>query len=142
VGKDIRSLIRLHDWEVDEKRRALGDLLGTASALEARAQQLEDDLVVEQKAASESPAEAGMYYGNFAEACIARREEFAKSIAEVETQILEAREILAEVYRELKKYEVVQANRDAAETAETARRDQIMLDELGIQAFLKRGRLN
>jgi len=136
LAKNIHSLIRLHDWEVDEKRRALGDLLRTVTALEERAQKLEDDMVAEQKAAAESPAEAGMYYGNYAEVVIVRREEFAKAIAEVEEQILEARDVLAEAYRELKKYEVVQENRDAAERAEIARRDQIMLDDLGIQAFL------
>ncbi|MBL6945273.1 MAG: flagellar FliJ family protein [Rhodospirillales bacterium] len=135
--KDIHSLIRLHDWEVDEKRRALGELLGAVAALEARARKLEEDLVAEQKAARETPSEAGMYYGNYAEVCIQRRAEFVQAIAEVEKQILEAQEILAEAYRELKKYEVVQANRDAAELAELARREQMWLDELGIQKFFK-----
>ena len=138
MAKDIHSLIRLHDWQVDEKRRALAELLGAVSALEGRARKLESDLVSEQKAAADQPDESGLYYGNYAEVVILRREELAGAIAEVEKQILDARDILSEAYRELKKYEVVQENRDARELAETERREQIVLDELGIQAFVRK----
>ena len=138
MAKDIHSLIRLHDWQVDEKRRALAELLGAISALEGQARKLESDLISEQKAAADQPDESGLYYGNYAEVVILRREELTGAIAEVEKQILDARDILSEAYRELKKYEVVQENRDARDHAETERREQIVLDELGIQAFVRK----
>ncbi len=138
MAKSLRSLIRLHDWDVDEKRRALAEFLGQIAVLEARARRLEEDLVKEQKAAAETPGEAGLYYGNYADAVIQRREQLAKAAAEVEGQITEARETLREAYRQLKKYETAQANRDAREETEANRLEQMDLDEIGIQGFLRK----
>lgn len=138
MAKGLKSLIRLHDWDVDEKQRALTDLLNQIAVLEARARKLEEDLVKEQKIAAASPGEAGLYYGNFADMVIRLREQLAKAAADVDAQIAEARENLWEAYRELKKFETAQANRDARELAESNRLEQIQLDEIGIQGFLRR----
>lgn len=137
MPKDLHSLIRLHDWRVDEKQRALADLLGAVAALEARVRQLEEELLHERTIAAELPDEAGLYFGRFATAVIDRRKELDKAIDEVEEQIAEARDNLREAYRELKKYELAQASRDALEAAERNRREQIQLDEIGIQTHLR-----
>jgi flagellar protein FliJ len=138
LAKDLQSLIRLHDWQVDEKQRALADLLRVVAALEENTRQLEQSVIDEQKFAAQVPDEAGMYYGNFATTVILRREGLSKAIEETEQQILDAREILREAYRELKKYEVAQEHRDARELTENNRREQMVLDEMGIQAFARR----
>lgn len=138
MAQDLHSLIRLHDWQVDEKQRALADLLRVVAALEEQVRQLEESVIEEQKFAADVPEEAGMYYGNFAESVILRREGLAGAIEETEKQILEAREVLREAYRELKKYEVAQEHRDSRELLETNRREQTVLDEMGVQAFARR----
>jgi len=138
VGKDLHSLIRLNDWQVDEKRRVLAELFAAAEALEAKARKLEQDLINEQKVAAESPAEAGLLYGYYAKAVIDRREALAVAIAEAERQVIEARDLLREAYRELKKYEVAQEHRDTREASENGRREQIQLDDVGIQGFIRR----
>ncbi|MCG8510304.1 MAG: flagellar FliJ family protein [Rhodospirillales bacterium] len=108
------------------------------AALEEQARQLEESVIEEQKFAAEVPEEAGMYYGNFANTVILRREGLAGAIEETEQQILEAREVLREAYRELKKYEVAQEHRDAAELLENSRQEQTALDEMGLQAHARR----
>ena len=138
MAKSLRSLIRLHDWDVDEKRRVLSEYLGQIAVLEERARKLEESVIKEQKVAAEVPGEAGLYYGNFANLVIQRREQLAEAAAAVEKQIVQARENLRQAYRELKKYETAQANRDARELAESNRREQIDLDEIGIQGFLRK----
>ena len=138
MAKSLRSLIRLHDWDVDEKRRVLTSLLGQIEVLEERGRRLEASVIREQKVAAETPGESGLYYGHFANLVILRREQLAEAKAAIEKQIVEARENLRQAYRELKKYETAQANRDKREQAEDNRREQIDLDEIGIQGFLRK----
>lgn len=140
MSKDLYSLIRLHDWQVEERQRVLADLLGAVAALEMRARHLEESLLHEQKVAAAAPAEVGMYYGDFAKAAIERRKVLAKAITEAEAEAAAARDQLREAYRELKKYAMAQDHRNAREAAERNRKEQVLLDEMGIQGFLRKKR--
>nr|MBC8239921.1 hypothetical protein [Alphaproteobacteria bacterium] len=73
MAKDLHNLIQIHEWDVDEKRRKLGELLRLLDNLEAQARALEAELAREQKTAQESPGEAGFLYGDYAENVIDRR---------------------------------------------------------------------
>jgi flagellar export protein FliJ len=140
MAKDLKSLIRLHKWIVDEKRRQLGELLRMLHDLEERARHLEDELAREQKIARAAPEVAGFLYGNYAEAVIQRRERLKMSIASSETAVEAARQALNEAYRDLKKYEVAQAVRERRQAEQLARREQITLDDVGIESFRQKKR--
>ncbi len=60
----------------------------------------------------------------------------------MEKRISEAREKLNEAYRELKKYQVAQENRDLAEKKELAREEQHELDEISTKSYLRKLRHN
>lgn len=132
MAKNLKGLIRLHKWMVDEKRRKLSDLLKMLAELEEQLRQLEAEVVAEQKAAANAPETAGFLYGNYARRVIERRERLVQSIASMEMQISAAREELNDAYRELKKFQVVQDVRDRREALEAARREQGVLDEIGL----------
>jgi flagellar export protein FliJ len=138
VAKNLKGLIRLHQWMVDEKRRKLGDLLKMLAELEEQSRQLEAEVVAEQKAAANAPETAGFLYGNYARRVIERRERLAQSIASMEMQIAAAREELNDAYRELKKFQVAQDVRDRREALEAARREQGVLDEIGLTIHRRR----
>jgi flagellar protein FliJ len=138
MAKGLATLVRVNEWTVDEKRRALGVLLRHLDDLETTQQNLERDVVDEQRSAAQTPEEAGFLYGIYAEGVILRREELDKSIAAKEAEINTAREALNEAYRELKKYEVIRNSRQQREQDELARKDQIELDELGLETFRRR----
>ncbi len=138
MAKDLKNLIRLHEWQVDEKRRKVGGLLRLVADLEDQARRLEEELINEQAAAAASPEEAGFLYGNYAETVIERRQRIADSIAKAEEEIAAAQDELREAYRELKKYEIAQENREKREAEEEARRDQMFLDDIGLQNFRRR----
>lgn len=138
MAAGLKSLIKLNSWGVDQKRRKLGEIMRLIGTLETQARNLEDELVREQRAAAASPQEAGFGYGNYANAVIDRRARIASSIASAETEAEVAREELAEAYRELKKYETAQANRLALEEKEQQRKEQIVLDEIGLQSHMRR----
>ncbi len=135
MAKDLHNLIQIHEWDVDEKRRKLGELLRLLDNLEAQARALEEELAREQKKAEESPEEAGYLYGEYAETVIDRRERIQESIRQMEIAIEEAREELRLAYVELKKYEVAQENRDRRAAIERNRREQAELDTVGLESF-------
>lgn len=133
MAKGLKSLIRLNKWKVDEKRRALADKLDQVAALEEQLTALDHELIREQSSAQQSPQEAGLFYGSYANGVIERREQFHSGIQDMEAQIITAQDELNETYRELKKFEVINKQREIREADERAKKEQEMLDELGLQ---------
>lgn len=140
MAKNLNTLIRLNEWTVDERRRELGQVLRALVELEDGLERLRQEVVKEQNAVMASPEEAGFFYGNYAQAVIGRRQTLNDGIRRMEAQVAAARERLNEAYRELKKFEVAQKTRDEREARELARREQGVLDEIGLTLFrLKQG---
>jgi len=134
MAKGLAKLVRVKEWTVDEKRRALGAKLRELEELEQARIRLEEEVLAEQRAATDSPNEAGLLYGTYAEGVIHRREQFDAAIESKEAEVAAAREQLNEAYRELKKYEVLRDNRVRREQAERDRKEALMLDELGLES--------
>ena len=132
--KGVATLIRINEWTVDERRRELGARLKELDDLEAALDRLEKEVVDEQRIASTQPQTAGFLYGAYADSVIHRREQFQLTIASKQQEITVARDALGDAYRELKKYEVIYQNQQSKEAEEQARKDQVDLDELGLQA--------
>ena len=141
MAKDLKAVIRLHKYIVDEKRRDLGALLGEVRELEHRAENLEVEIVSEQKAAQESPEEAGFLYGPYAAAAIIRRRQFQEATVEFEEKIAVAQEEMREEFKELKVFEIAKEARDEIEDDERAREEQRVLDELGQESHRRQKKL-
>jgi flagellar protein FliJ len=118
----LDSLIRVNRWRLDEQRRQLAEL----------------DRLAEQKVAAAS-LEAGYAYPGFARELGDRQRKLAASLAEVESQIVAAREGLAEIFGEMKRYEIAQANREKRERQVVAKKQGAAQDELALQMFRRRG---
>lgn len=140
MAKDLYSLIRYQGWQVDEKRRALGELLRIAESLENRMRQLHDDLKSEQNAAAASPEIAGVIYGSYAQSFIAERESLQESIEKAEEKVAAAREELREAYQEQKKYEMTQEAREKKEEEARKLLEQKELDEIGAEVHRQKSR--
>ena len=134
----LGTLIRLHEWTVDEKRRALGVHLGELGALEDAARGLEAELVAEQRAAAAEPELAGFGYGFYAVAVIHRRDRLADSIVRAEALIAAARDELHDAFQELKKFEITDASRRRREADDADRLERIELDEIALQGFRRK----
>ena len=106
--------------------------------LEQSQRDLEIEVVNEQRVAASMPGEADICYGIYAQGVIMRRERMAESIIQMEVKVGEARDALSEAYLELKKYEIAQENRDKREALEETRREQSILDEIGINAHRRK----
>ena len=132
MAANIKNLIRLHEWNVDEKRRKLGELLRLQGELEDQIKALDADLIRQQQAAASDPTLVGSTYGVYARQVIERRENLEDSIRQMDQVIAYAQDELSEAYQELKKYETVERNRQRRYELEQGRREQILLDEVAL----------
>jgi flagellar protein FliJ len=133
----LDSLIRLNRWQLDERRRQLGELDTLAEKLRQELARLVDEQKQEQSVAAAS-LEAGSSFGVYARDVIDRRLRIEKSLASVEQEVAAAREALAETFREVKRYEIAAATRAAQQRKRVARREQTTLDEIGIENYRRR----
>lgn len=137
-AKGLKTLIRLSKFNVDEKRRVLTALQTREDQVVEEIRLAEEQLVREQKLASENQAFA-FAFPTFYRAWAGQRQALEQALAAVRQQIEAARDELAEAFREQKTYEVTQANREKREREEADRKEQIFLDEIGLNMHRRKG---
>ena len=125
---DLHGLIRYHKWRLDEKQRALAELRNREDQILADAARLEDAIKAEQQTAGAN-YEVAFGYGNFARAAIGRREQIGRMLDDIRARIAAASDELAECFREVKTYELAQAERDKREAEERRHKENLDLDE-------------
>ncbi len=79
--KGLATLIRMHTWALEEKRRKFSEFEGMRDEFVRELERLEAQLLADQKAAAFSP-ELAQTYGNYAFTVIERREVLNQSINE------------------------------------------------------------
>jgi flagellar FliJ protein len=139
-SKTLKTLVRLNEWEVDERQRRLGELLRLVESLEKQIEALRAELAHEQQVAIASPDQAAFLFGNYVFTVIARRNWINDSIAKAEVEVEGAREQLRDAYRDLKKFEILKESGEKRENAELERKERIDLDEVGLQSFRERSK--
>jgi flagellar export protein FliJ len=132
MAKDFKALVRLNDWAVDGKRRALAEQLRQLDNLEGRLKALEEEMIREREAATAMPTEAGLTYAAYASHALDRKRALQAQIREQIGAVETAREELRLAYLEFKKYDIAENRRAAMVEAELAKADQAVLDEIGI----------
>jgi flagellar protein FliJ len=135
--KGLPALIRLHRWQLDEKRRELADLQRLEDDMLARVQGLLDELTAEQEY-SRGTDTGGLTYGGFIVGVSVRRHRMEESITEIRRRIDAKREELADSFRDLKRYETTLAQREKRAALEADRRAQAALDEISMIQFQRK----
>lgn len=138
-AKGLKTLIRLSKFNVDEKRRTLTALQTREDEIIEAIRQGEERLKHEQQLAAKDATGVGFAYGAYHQGWMRRRDTMQMALRAVREQIEAAREDLAEAFRELKTYEVTQANREKREREELDRKEQIFLDEVGLTMHRRKG---
>lgn len=138
MPRDLRGVIRLRKWEVDEKRRRMAEFLRQEAAILERRRLLEEEIARENAFAAGHVRESGATFGNYAARVRQRRLQLDAALDKVRGLIEEVRNELGDVFRELKTYELAQEARDEREHRERERKEQILLDELGLELYRRR----
>ena len=137
AGKDLKTLIRVHKFELDEKQRQLGNLLRFEQALQNRKILLAQRFVEEEQAANSSPV-AALTFGAYVDWHVEENKRVDRALEENRQEILLMRDEIIEAYQELKTLEITQENRDKRELAELERKTNAMLDEIGLTLHRRR----
>ncbi|MGE3624132.1 MAG: flagellar FliJ family protein [Bdellovibrionales bacterium] len=128
--KSLATLIKYQKTLVDEQRLVLARAQDRLEAVAAAIAKLENDRLAEQAAARKDPANA-ITYGAFVKETIRRREALDKDRQIAEAAVAAARDALAAVFEEQKRYEIAEATRLAAEEKAQDRLETAELDEIG-----------
>ncbi len=131
--KTLASLKRLSRLELNEKRRHVAALRDNVEGIRDHAKILESSLLDEQEAATQN-REAALFYGNYAQSVVTKRNELAQQAIKAERRLEKEIDTMKDCFRETKRNEIVEDRRRAAEQAEKDKQDQDQLDELGIES--------
>lgn len=132
MTKTLETLIRLHQLTLDERRRELKEVQDREDALQARLEGLDERLKREQKAAQDNPEYASAY-SQFAHWARKERKRLEQAMIDLQPELDRARDRMAEAFAEKKRVEITRDNRNAEEDREQKNREQIELDEVGLQ---------
>lgn len=128
----LDQLVRVHRWNLDEKRQKLAELERLRERLMGNIDVLEAELKHEQEAASRS-AVTSIALPAFIRATQDRRRKIEESIAGVDRSIVAARDEIMDAFQEFKKYETAHGNHQRREAQKQTKREQTVADEIGLQ---------
>ena len=110
--RGLGTLIRLHKLKLTEKQKGLNELQAVAQGFMSEIQALEQAAQAEADT-SGALSETAHTLGSFVQASMVRRRTLRESLAGVEGQMSAIRDEVATAFRELKRYELISAKRDA-----------------------------
>ncbi len=134
---DLSVLIRLHKHELDEKRRALGELHGQMAEMERRRRELERSFETE-KESIRLNGDVHFTFAQYAETVRMQQRKMIEDEQQLEKHIEKAKESLMETFSELKKYEMTQEERERLEAEEQSIKESREMDAIGLEGFRRK----
>ena len=138
MAKSLKTLTRVFEWEVDQKRRDLATKLASLDSLNLELKSLLQELSQEQEHTVKNPEESNFFYANYGLEVSRKQEVINLEREKLESEIDIIRIDLSNLYTELKKLEIVSQNRSDREKLELERREQNILDDMGLENFWRR----
>ena len=121
--KSRETLIRLKKFQVDEKRRKLGQIEGMISEFDRMAAELDREILAEQERVGiHDPGHFA--YPTYAKAAMTRRDNLKRSAADLKVGLNDARAALESATEELKKLELLDERDQMRERAMDGAREQ------------------
>jgi flagellar export protein FliJ len=137
MSSRLAPLIKMHRWQLNEKRRRLVELETLAAGTQRRIEALDAELAAEAREAEASP-ESRRTFPIYVEAARERRQKLEETLATITAEMAEAQAAISEAFQELKKYELAEEGRNRRELEERARRERLRLDEIALQGYRRR----
>lgn len=129
--KSRDSLIRLKRFQVDDKRRQVGQIELMVTEFQTMIKDLDDQIAFEEEKAGIS--DVGHFaYPTFAKAAMQRKENLQVSIDDLNEQLEQAQDQLREAIGELKKVEKLEERDQARDRAAQEEVEQAELDDFNM----------
>lgn len=132
----LKTLGRIKKFELDEQQRLLVVELEREEALSKELANLIEIYEKEKAFVAENPGicDFGLYTNQY----LKKRREKEKQIDATRQKIDAIREVMSDIFKEQKTYEIVDGNRRKRRQKEIDALEQKMLDEIGTDAYIKR----
>lgn len=134
--KGLDTLIELRERALDELRRQRVTLETQREQFLYAEQGLQNELEEEKALASED-LEMRRYFASYAKTNAEKQKALRDARARVEQQLRRLDDQLAAAFTELKKYEIAREQEQERLALEQERREQQMLDDMGIDRYLR-----
>lgn len=130
--KNLDTLIRNHQWKLDQKRRSLQDLETLIADLHKQSKDLESELIEETEFALKTP-ESSMTLENYTNDVQNRQKFIEETIDKLEKEVSLKKEEVLEAFRELKKFELTKEHIAKTKKKQKLKKEQKLLDEVSQQ---------
>lgn len=131
----LKTLTRIQKFQIDEQRKILSELQEKQDILQAQLEQLNRDFEQEKEFARNNAGVGD--FGAYVKRYMQQRENLEMQIAVLEKKIEHERDVMAEMFKEQKTYEIVDDQRTKRAAKEEEQKMQKVLDEIGTNSFLK-----
>lgn len=135
--RGLKTLVKLQKTRVDEQRQVLAKLQTHLDRVNKDIVNFEAIKERERIIFKRNP-ELGMTYGEFVKFAIVRTQELEKSRKAAESAVEMARDRLAQLFEEQKRYEIAIENRKAEIKKEENRRETVTFDEIGSVSYARK----
>lgn len=138
MAADLNPLIRVQKHALEQKQKFLAELYRQAEEYESQKISMLDALEKERKSLKDMSVEMLGYFGPYEKGVKDRVEEIDQALLTLNTRIELAREDMRAAFAELKKIEMTQEERDAAEAKKIDKKQSDELDEIGLEVFRRK----
>lgn len=131
----LKTLTRIQKFQIDEQRKILSELQEKQDILQAQLEQLNRDFEQEKEFARNNAGVGD--FGAYVKRYMQQRENLEMQIAVLEKKIEHERDVMTDMFKEQKTYEIVDDQRTKRAAKEEEQKMQKVLDEIGTNSFLK-----
>jgi flagellar export protein FliJ len=130
----LDTMIRLHKFQLDDKRRKLRELRDLSQQLQMSLQQLDAEVAREQSL-SAGNVETQKIFNNFKKMADMRKVSLLESIERLEQEVTTITDEIAESFTELKRFEITKDDNLAKSKKHKLHQENEQLDEVALQRF-------
>ena len=132
----LKTLERVKKFEIDEQRRVLLQKLAKEENLQTTLKKLIETYESEKEFMMQNPTLCD--FGAYTEQYLKKRRAIEADIAALQAEIDKIRDVMADMFKEQKTFEIVTKNRHKRKMKELAEQEQKLLDEVGTNTYIKK----
>ena len=140
MKSSLQTLSRIQKFQIDEQRKILNEYLDKEEKLIKDLKRM----MLEFEREKDFSREKGYVgdFGAYTKRYLQYKEATELMLEQVQTKIAEVRDIISDMFKEQKTYEIVDKNRQDKELKEEELKAQKLLDEIGTNTYIKRNKEN
>lgn len=135
MKNSLQTLSRIQKFNIDGHRKILAELVNKQDILKEQLEQLNRSFEEEKEFARTNSTVGD--FGAYVKRYMQQREQLEMQIAALEKQIEQERDLIADMFKEQKTYEIVDQRRADRAQKEEEQKTQKVLDEIGTNAYIK-----